>query len=224
MFRLFKLTPPHGWAAVAWELAIVTAGVLLALGAQQFADGLKQRSDVRELVGALRSELADGRARWEHMRATDACTVQRIAALEKWNATAPANAKLYRAYRLFLWNQHSAAWELASKSEAAVAIPLKERLLYASLYDAIDNWRQFINEENENALALNGLLATADQPENRAQIAYRLYVARAYVRRRDFNYAYFFNRFDALHIVRDESQLIVTPNDHLLCEKVEGLN
>jgi len=38
MFRLLKVRPPHGWNAVAWELAIVTLGVLMALGAQQWAD------------------------------------------------------------------------------------------------------------------------------------------------------------------------------------------
>ena len=38
MFRMLKLNPPHGWRAVAWELAIVTAGVLIALGVQQWAE------------------------------------------------------------------------------------------------------------------------------------------------------------------------------------------
>ena len=33
MFRLIKLNPPNGWNAVAWELAIVAIGVLIALGA-----------------------------------------------------------------------------------------------------------------------------------------------------------------------------------------------
>ncbi len=40
MFRLLKLKPPHGWAAVAWELAIVTLGVLIALGAQQIVEDI----------------------------------------------------------------------------------------------------------------------------------------------------------------------------------------
>ena len=113
MFRLMKLKPPHGWNAVGWELAIVTLGVLIALGAQQFVDGIHQRNEVAQLVGALRAELADNRSRWEHVRNSDPCTLQRLDALERWNATAPATAKLNRAYRLFLWNQHSGAWDLA---------------------------------------------------------------------------------------------------------------
>jgi hypothetical protein len=35
MFRLIRLKPPHGWNAVAWELGIVTLGVLVALAARR---------------------------------------------------------------------------------------------------------------------------------------------------------------------------------------------
>lgn len=224
MFRLVRLKPPHGWSAVVWELAIVTLGVLIALGAQQFVDGINQRNEVSELTGALRSELADSRGRWQHVRNSDDCTMQRLDALEQWNATAPANAKLNRAYRLFVWNQHSGAWDLAKTSETTTHIPLRERMLFATLYDAINNWRQMINEENENARVLGGLLQTADQPENRRQIAYRISLARGFVNRRKFNYDYMFKRFDALRIAPDYSQLTVAANDRLLCEPLDRLN
>ena len=224
MFRMMKLKPPHGWGAVAWELAIVTIGVLIALAAQELAGRIHERAEVAELVGALRAELADDRARWEHVRNSDPCTLQRLDALERWNATAPRSAKLPRAYRLFLWNQHSAAWDLAKTSDTTANIPLHERLLFASLYDAINNWRQMNNEENANAQALKGLLATADQPENRRQIAYRISLARGYVNRRKFNYDYMFTRFDALRIAPDNSQLTVQANDKLLCKPLDRLS
>jgi hypothetical protein len=224
VFRLLKLKPPHGWNAVAWELAIVTLGVLIALAAQQFVDSIHQRGEVAELVGALRAELSDDRARWEHIRASDPCTVQRLDALEQWLKTAPPGARLNRAYRLFLWNQHTAAWDLAKTSETTNAIPLRQRLIFASLYDAMNNWRQMINEENANTQALNGLLTTADQPENRSQIAYRIALARMFVSRRQFNYDYMFTRFDALRIAPDDSQLTVKANDKLLCEPLDRLS
>ena len=70
MFRLLKLKPPpHGWNAVAWELAIVTLGVLIALAAQQIVADIHDREAVAQLRSALRAELADDRARWEDMRA-----------------------------------------------------------------------------------------------------------------------------------------------------------
>ena len=79
------------------------------------------------------------------------------------------------------------------------------------------------NEENENARVLGGLLATADQPENRRQIAYRISLARGFVNRRKFNYDYMFKRFDALQIAPDDSQLTVAANDRLLCEPLDRL-
>jgi hypothetical protein len=59
MFRLLKLRPPHGWNAVAWELAIVTLGVLIALAAQQWADDRTSQAKVETSKAALRAELAE---------------------------------------------------------------------------------------------------------------------------------------------------------------------
>lgn len=58
MFRLLRLKPPHGWNAVAWELAIVTLGVLIALAAQQWAEDRDWQGKVRASKEALREELA----------------------------------------------------------------------------------------------------------------------------------------------------------------------
>jgi hypothetical protein len=59
MFRLLKLKPPHGWNAVAWELAIVTLGVIIALAAQQWAGGLDWSGKVRATRKAVRAELQE---------------------------------------------------------------------------------------------------------------------------------------------------------------------
>lgn len=57
MFRLLRVKPPNGWAAVAWELSIVVAGVLIALAVQQWADqrGWKGRAEIAN--AAIRDEL-----------------------------------------------------------------------------------------------------------------------------------------------------------------------
>jgi hypothetical protein len=220
----FNLPKPlHGWRAFVGEVGIIVLGVLIALTAEQIVQSIHERSEVDQLRAALRAELADNRARWEHVRNSDPCTLQRLDALEKWAATAPPDAKLQRAYRLFVWNQHTGAWDLAKSSETMSSIPLKERVTIASLYDAFNNWRQMIVEENENAQALGGLLATADQPENRRQIPYRISLARGFVNRRKFNYDYMFKRFDELGIKPDDSQLTVQANDKLLCEPLDRL-
>jgi hypothetical protein len=211
--------PLHGWRAFVGEVGIIVIGVLIALGAEQVVTSIRERDDVAQLRGALNGELADDRARWEHIRAQDRCTLQRLDALDKWVGTAPPAAMLRNnAYRVFLWNMHSSAWDLSKTSPAAAHIPLRERLTYASLYAAIDNWRQFINEENSNAQALSALLASADQPENRRQIGFRLALARLLVKRRALNYTYFFTRFDELRIRPDYGQLTIRIDPAELCK------
>jgi hypothetical protein len=59
MFRLLKLKPPHGWNAVAWELGIVTLGVVIALAAQQWAEGLSWNSKVEATKRAVGAELQE---------------------------------------------------------------------------------------------------------------------------------------------------------------------
>jgi len=59
MFRLLKLKPPSGWNAVAWELAIVTLGVLIALAAQQWAEERSWDRKVKATRAALRDELTE---------------------------------------------------------------------------------------------------------------------------------------------------------------------
>ena len=59
MFRLMRLKPPHGWNAVVWELAVVTVGVIVALAAQEWVEGLSWRGKVAATERALRAELGE---------------------------------------------------------------------------------------------------------------------------------------------------------------------
>ena len=214
--------PLHGWREFAGEVGIIVIGVLIALSAEQVVERIHDHEQVGQLRDALRAELADDRARWEHIRAQDHCTEQRLDQLDTWIAGAPANARLsHSPYPVMLWNMHSSAWDLAKTSPAASHIPLKERLVYASLYGAIDNWRQFFNEEYANMDSLAGLLATADQPDNRAQVRLHLAQARLFLRRRRLNYPFFFTRFDALGIRPDYSQLTIHSDPNALCAPLD---
>lgn len=64
-------------------------------------------------------------------------------------------------------------------------------------------------------------MATADQPQSRAQLPGLIVQARILLQRRKFNYDYFFKRFDRLRIAPDESELTVQANDRRLCEPLE---
>jgi hypothetical protein len=214
-FRLPR--PLRGWREFGGEVGVIVLGVLIALGAQQVVESINDREAVAQLRSALRAELADDRARWEDMRASDPCTRQRLEALDRWAATAPAEARLIRPYRLMLWNMHSSSWDIAKASPAAAHIPLDERLTYADLYAAIDNWREYLAEERVNAINLSGLVESADQPESRRQIRFHVAKARVLQRRRAENYPYFFKRFDALDIRPDFTQLTIARDPKALC-------
>lgn len=56
--RRASLRPPQGWPTVAWELLIVVAGVLIALGAQQLVSDWADRRQAGRATEALRDELA----------------------------------------------------------------------------------------------------------------------------------------------------------------------
>ena len=59
MFRLMRIKPPNGWAAVGWELAIVTLGVFIALAVQQWADDRDWSRRVDRATAAIGTEVAD---------------------------------------------------------------------------------------------------------------------------------------------------------------------
>ena len=214
--------PLHGWREFAGEVGIIVLGVLIALSAEQLVETIHERSEVDQLRRALRGELADSRARWEDMKAGHYCALKRLDALQNWVQTAPAGARLIDAYDPMLWNMHSSAWDIAKTSPAAQHIPIDERLLYASLYAAVDNWREYLSEERSNAVQLTALAATADQPQHRSDMSMRIDIARQYLTRRQRNYPYFFTRLDQLRIAPDASQLTIAHDPAALCKPLES--
>jgi hypothetical protein len=83
MFRLLRLKPPHGWKAVAWELAIVTLGVVIALGAQQWAEGLDWSGKVAATKRALRAELQEHYGYAVEYRMVYPCLAAQVARLKE---------------------------------------------------------------------------------------------------------------------------------------------
>src|SRR3954469_18965914 len=78
MFRLLKLTPPHGWNAVGWELAIVTLGVVIALGAQQIVEAMRDRSTASETRAEITDELNSNLMGLALRQAAEPCIERRL--------------------------------------------------------------------------------------------------------------------------------------------------
>ena len=83
MFRLLKFKPPHGWEAVAWELGIVTLGVIIALTAQQLAEDRSWKAKASDTTAALRDEVSDHYAWSVEWRAVEPCIVAQIDRMEQ---------------------------------------------------------------------------------------------------------------------------------------------
>lgn len=81
MFRLLRLNPPHGWIAVAWELAIVTLGVLIALAAQQIAQALQDRDTGRETRAEVNDELNSDLMSMALRQSVEPCIDRRLSEL-----------------------------------------------------------------------------------------------------------------------------------------------
>jgi hypothetical protein len=209
--------PLHGWREFAGEVGVIVLGVLIALGAGQIVDTFHQRSDLAQLRDALHAELADDRARWEDIRTGDECTERRLDALEHWLEVAPVDARLKHAYVPFLWNTHTSAWDSARSSPAGQLLGLNERLMYASLYEGLDNFRRINDDELRIAAAISADFATANQPENRRELPKLIVLARGYLAGRQKNYPYFFTRFDELGIRPDRTHYTLSADPKTLC-------
>ena len=99
MFRLLRLKPPHGWNAVAWELAIVTIGVLIALAAQQWVEGLTWRNRAAASKTVIREELGLHYANAVEWRANYPCINAQIDRLRTRLRSSGANMNPAPMYR-----------------------------------------------------------------------------------------------------------------------------
>jgi hypothetical protein len=88
---MLKLKPPHGWNAVAWELAIVTLGVLIALGAQQVVQWLTDRQTAAETRAEVTDEINGDLMSLELRQSAEPCIDRRLAELRaivaEWQRT-----------------------------------------------------------------------------------------------------------------------------------------
>ncbi len=143
-------TPVHGWREFVGELGIIVLGVLIALGAEQFVGWARDRYELAEARQALHVELSFDAASLQAIAAQDACADARLGLLESW---AKGTAKIDSTHlasmnnRPLLYTLSTTAWDVTKASAIAARMPIKERLLYASVYDALDNEKGHVLDE-----------------------------------------------------------------------------
>ena len=141
MLRLVKFEPPQGWNVVAWDLAIVTLGVLIALGAQQVADDMHWHSEVREFRMAVRAEITHDLATYTVRKDENRCIAARLNELQYWleqsrtgrppQLVGPIGVPDSLVVRTGVWDSRDAA------TMSHMSLP--EKLAYSGLYSEFAN-------------------------------------------------------------------------------------
>ena len=182
MFRLLKLKPPNGWAAVTWELAIVTLGVLIALGAEQLVQNAHQRREADEANLAIRGELEQNmaklRSRWEMRQ----CVEKRLDELQTLINSAGAGAAIETPNwvgRPPFWTMQAARWQASSQAGRAAKLPAGDLALYGSMYSYMANVSAAMVEEQDDWARLRSLETLGRlTPEMAFQLAQTVHQAR----------------------------------------------
>ena len=168
-----KKAGPRDWRWFLAEYAVVFAGVLTALGAEQLASTLNQRSQVREARRALDAELAWNLTALRLRNQQAPCVDRRLDELDRWadrgraggralTLARPVAGPLYLSFRTAVWR---------ATSDVAANMPLEEKLTYAQVYDDLDNSQAILDRETARWQSLAELQwADAATPERAARI------------------------------------------------------
>lgn len=174
MFRLMKVKPPHGWNAVAWELAIVTLGVFVALGAEQLVSNWHWQSEVRKSDRRISDELGDNLVNAYERLAINNCLEPRLAELRDnlikgepmWTASRarfvndiynPVFPPVYRAPNR-PWPKN--VWETAINGEILGHFRPERVAQFAALFDEASSLQRSQSKELDLAASLGDLAFT----------------------------------------------------------------
>ena len=157
MFRLVKVTPPHGWSAVGWELGVVVLGVLIALAAQQAVEAIHTHQRILETRAALDAELSRDLAAFEWRFNQRRCLTPRIVELDRWARRMAAGESVrlrkevtppvYFAINTNVWQ--------ASDSDVG-QMPVELKLDYAGLYAALRSLDEVLRDEQDAWDSISG--------------------------------------------------------------------
>jgi len=198
LFRLLRVKPPNGWHSVAWELLIVTLGVLIALGAQQMIEAINWRRDVAGFRNSVRGEIEINLYSYPYRAKQKDCIAARLDELQRWldswragrsiRLTGPIGVPASRVINTSVW---------ASRDPGTFAhMPRAEKEEYAYLYDEFSNnevhrldereaWYGLANFDgatlldHQDQMRLQGLITRARQRDKRLDYNAQMFLKRA---------------------------------------------
>lgn len=127
----------HGWRRYVGEVGIIVIGVLIALGADQLVDNVRQNGNAEEARRAIRSELETNMSRLASRVAIRSCWERRIAEIQPLLDTASAGGA-FTAPRWIgrpqYWTMLTARWDAFTQAGYTALLPPEELADYAQMY------------------------------------------------------------------------------------------
>ncbi len=140
--RFHLLKPMHGWRQFGGEVGIIVLGVLIALGAQQLAQNIQQRSEADEARGAVRGELEVNMSRLASRATQKHCVENRIEEIQALLDKASSNPSITTpgwVGRPQYWSMQTVRWDAVAQSGRAALLPSDDLADYGALYSWMDN-------------------------------------------------------------------------------------
>jgi len=182
MFRLLKLKPAHGWNAVAWELLIVTLGVLMALGAQQAVETINERREAAETRTALTNEISETLAILELRRAAQPCIDKRLgevrAIVNEWGRTGSFKTPTWVSQATW-FAVNTARFNAAQSAGRVALLPSEEQYRFGLIVGSLQNFQEIQSSEIENWGTLRMLQSGAGALSASDRTAIRMALQRA---------------------------------------------
>jgi hypothetical protein len=148
-------TPLNGWRAFAGEVGVIVLGVLLALGAQQLAEAVQMRANVREFRRTIDHEIGLNLYVYEIRSRGSACNEKRIRTLIDWAEKAGDGQvlpKITGAAPIAI-TPYRSAWDTRN-GEVFAHVPDRARQKYAEFYDELENNWDLMKLERDELFAL----------------------------------------------------------------------
>jgi len=143
------------------EVVVVVLGVLIALVAQQWADGVNWKTQVAQAKRNMDGELSEGLLSAKERIQVSKCidrALDRLDAMIDGAGAQPVVMNNSPPARIRLWG--SATWEAATASQAVAHMNADDRSQYAQLFEFLRN----LDDWNQQEFAFGSSLRTLERP------------------------------------------------------------
>jgi len=164
--RLDLPKPLHGWRAFCGEVGVIVLGVLIALGAQQFAESWDWRQKVGAAVADMDNELGsgDGPEAYERLVLHD-CVNGHLNSLRAAIELGDRSKSRSLIDQFWLPNRtwDSLARDAANTADVAAHMPHQRMLQYRIAYEMVPDMQRLAEKELVDLGHLRGLPASGGQ-------------------------------------------------------------